>query len=170
MPLNSIQNQWDEYYPKVYGYFFRRVTSKSDVEDLTSLTMEGFLKVSQKPLENPHAYLWKIAHNQLARYINHKSKQPVIITLDENLNTGIDLSLENFRTEHFQTKIQNLMRCVEKNLNGIDLKIVQSVVMFDKKCPEVAQELNLNHDNVRQKLSRGLKKLKAKCIDIWNIS
>jgi hypothetical protein len=37
MPLSQTKlfNTWEEYYPKVYGYFLRRVNNHTDVEDLT---------------------------------------------------------------------------------------------------------------------------------------
>jgi DNA-directed RNA polymerase specialized sigma24 family protein len=35
MQDSDVEKQWSEYYPKVYGYFFRRLNSREDVEDLT---------------------------------------------------------------------------------------------------------------------------------------
>ncbi len=170
MSFYLIKAQWDQYYPKVYGYFFRRIDSKVDVEDLVSLTMEGLIKAlnkTDKPLSNPNAYLWRIAHNHLADYIKFKSKTPKTFSLDENLDF-IDQGLEDHRSSHFQAKVADLMQCVEQNLHGIEYKIVQLVVMFDQKSVDVANDLNLKPENVRQKLSRALKKLKANCLDLWN--
>jgi DNA-directed RNA polymerase sigma subunit (sigma70/sigma32) len=41
--------------------------------------------------------------------------------------------------------------------------------MYDQKSVDVAKDLNLKPENVRQILSRSLKKLKAKCLDLWNL-
>jgi hypothetical protein len=32
MTQKQIQNNWEEYYPKVFGYFFRRLNNQADVE------------------------------------------------------------------------------------------------------------------------------------------
>jgi RNA polymerase sigma factor (sigma-70 family) len=120
-----------------------------------------------KDLTNPNAYLWRITHNYLVDYIKHKSKIPQTFVLDENLDF-LDESMENLRSSHFQAKVQDLMQCVEQNLHGIEYKIVQLVIMYDQTAVTAASELNLKPANVRQKLSRSLKKLKANCLELWN--
>jgi len=172
MSYYTIENQWNQYFPKVYGYFFRRVDTKADVEDLTSLVMESFINALNNPnqeLSNPNGYLWRVAHNHLVDYIKHKSKLPKTFSLDENLDNTIDESLENHRSSHFQAKVADLMQCVELNLKGLEFKIVQQVVMFDQKSVDVAKDLNLKPENVRQIVSRSLKKLKANCLNLWNL-
>ena len=171
MSYYTIENQWKQYFPKVYGYFFRRIDAKIDVEDLTSLVMESFINALNNPdkiLSNPNGYLWRVAHNHLVDYIKHKSKQPKTFSLDENFDIVIDESLENHRSDHFQSKVTDVMQCVETNLKGLEYKIVQQVVMYDQKSVDVAKDLNLKPENVRQIVSRSLKKLKAKCLDLWN--
>jgi RNA polymerase sigma factor (sigma-70 family) len=171
MSPQEIESQWNHYYPKVYGYFFRRIENQNDVEDLTSIVLSIFMDALNRPdmpLQNPHAYLWRVAHNHLVNFINSKSKILTTIPIDENLDS-IDTEIETHRSRHFQDKVENLMECVERTLEGVELTIVKEVVMFDKKSVEVAAELNLKPDNVRQKLSRSLKKLKQHCTQLWLI-
>jgi RNA polymerase sigma factor (sigma-70 family) len=165
----NLKTQWDTYYPKVYGYFFRRIDLKDDVEDVTSIVMTKFLSaLYTKNLENPHAYLWQIARNQLAYYIKNKSKHPLSSQLEENHYTLIS-SIENYRSDHYQSKVDDIMECVKRNLRGEEFTIMQEVVMFDRTSAEVANELRLKADNVRQKLSRSIKKLRQACIDLWQV-
>ncbi len=161
---------WFTYYPKVYGYYFRRVNVKEDVEDLTSLVLTNFINKitdSSNSIQNPHGYLWRSAHNHLVNYIRAKSKRPAMVGIEGDVIDVIDQDIENHRSQHYKDKIKHIMRCVKNNLEGLDLKIVEEVVMMDKKSVDVAKVFGLTADTTRQKLSRGLKKLRAKCLDLW---
>jgi DNA-directed RNA polymerase specialized sigma24 family protein len=73
----NINAEWEIYYPKVYGYFFRRLNNRLDVEDLTSLVLSQFFQTlldqeKASRILNQNAYLWKIARNQLATFIDTK--------------------------------------------------------------------------------------------------
>jgi RNA polymerase sigma factor (sigma-70 family) len=162
---------WEEYYPSVYGYFFRRVNNRIDVEDLTSCVMTVFLDNmldKDKQIQNPHGFLWKIAYNHLAQFIRTKSKQVMSIGL-EDTDFEVSAEIEDRRSFHYQAKIQDLMTCVQKNLKDIELVIIEQVVMLDRKATEVCVELGLSAENTRQKLSRSLKKLRKNCLDIWQL-
>ena len=171
MSPNEIEELWKEYYPKVFGYFFRRVDNRQDVEDLTSLVLTAYLNALSErrdEIKNPHGYLWRIAHNYLVNFIKNKTKNPVFVAFTEDLEV-IDESIEIHRSERFNAKTQDLMQCVKDNLPELDFKIVELIVMFDRKSAEVAEELNLTAVNVRQKLSRSLKKLKQQCVNLWEL-
>jgi RNA polymerase sigma factor (sigma-70 family) len=163
---------WEEYYPKVYGYFYRRVEHRTDVEDLTSLVLTNYIQKMIDPgtnITNPHGYLWRSAHNHLVNFIKSKTIRPTIVGIEGEVEDVIDTDLEYQRSQNYQTKVSEIMQCVKKQLNSIELQIVQEVVMFDKKSVEVAKAINLSAQNTRQKLSRSLKKLKQKCIDLYQL-
>jgi len=171
MPYINIDTEWEEYYPKVYGYFFRRLDNRLDVEDLTSLVLSEFLKVIINPeksykILNKNAYLWKIAHNQLSVFINTKSKQAVLVGLDDNFEI-LDERVELERSLSYQDKINSLLHCIQNNLTDIDYKIVNLSLIEDRKSPEVATILNLSAENIRKRLSRSVAKLKVQCVSIW---
>ena len=44
---------WDEYYAKVYGYFYRRLDDKFLVEDLTAETLNDFFLSSKNRVNIP---------------------------------------------------------------------------------------------------------------------
>lgn len=168
----NLDSVWEEYYPKVYGYFFRRVDAREDVEDLTSMTMTQFcqtLKNSEKAkkIKNSNAYLWKIAHHQLADFIHSKSKRPITVGLDENFKI-IDDSLEKLQSSYFEDRKAGLLKCIQKSLNPIEHTIVIDSIINDYKSDELAVKLGLSSSNIRQKLSRSLKKLRQKCRQVWS--
>jgi RNA polymerase sigma factor (sigma-70 family) len=169
--LINLDKEWEIYYPKVYGYFFRRVNNRLDIEDLTSLVLNDFFKVltdetkSQK-VTNKNGYLWKIAYNYLADFIKLKSKKPLIVSYEENFEVQ-NQALEKFETQEFKQKISNLKECVKNSLKDLDFKIVSMCILEQQTSKEAAKLLGLSSDNVRQKLSRALKKLKVACRQIW---
>jgi hypothetical protein len=59
-------------------------------------------------LENPHGYLSKIARSKLADFINHKTKQPATLSLNDDLDT-IPEDLDKYRSDHYKQKTQDLM-------------------------------------------------------------
>ena len=171
MSYTNINYEWEFYYPKVYGYFFRRVDNRLDVEDLTSLVLSQFLEIildEQKSVRilNKNAYLWKIAHNQLVTFINTKSKQIVSVGLNDSFEI-IDERAELEKSSYYRNRIENLLHCIKQNLNGTDFNIVNLSLVEDRKSPEVAVILNLTALNVRKRLSRSVSKLKDKCKNVW---
>jgi len=167
--VNEVENLWNEYYPKVFGYFFRRLNTRQDVEDLVSVVLEVFIdKVTDKDItiKNKNAFLWRIAHNKLVDFIRTKSKNPVVVGFEENWNLIDDKAEITFSTA-YKGRIGKLMECIKHSLKSEDYQIVLESICNDKKSPEIAEMLNLTAANVRQKLSRNLKKLRKKCRDIW---
>lgn len=167
----NINAEWEIYYPKVYGYFFRRLNNRLDVEDLTSLVLFQFFQTLADPQKssrilNQNAYLWKIARNQLATFINNKSKQMIVVGFDDNID-AIDSDLENSTSNEYKLRIEKLLECVKKALSGIDFSIVNYSLIEDRKSPEVASLLNITAENVRKRLSRSVTKLKAQCRAVW---
>ncbi len=169
MLSHQLEKMWEEYYPKVFGYFYRRVNTREDVEDLTSIVMQKFLDVMSErgeEIKSPNGYLWKMANNQLNYFINTKSKLPISVSTSEEYDS-IDTSLDNYRSQNYKQKVESLMDCIKKVLKGVDFEIIKESLVEDKKSYEVAGELGLTADNVRQRLSRGLAKVRKKCGDLW---
>jgi RNA polymerase sigma-70 factor (ECF subfamily) len=168
---SAFESHWDEYYPKVYGYFFRRLEQREDVEDLTSMVMTQFMLVlldqeKCNRIENKLSYLWKIAHNHLVDFIATKKKRVIMVALDEDVS-ALDESLEKLYSRHVQERQQAVLKCVEHSLSSQDLELVQLSIMEDKQSAEVGKVLQLTAGNVRIRLYRALEKLRDKCREIW---
>ena len=162
--LKSLtQEEWNEWYNKVYGYFFRRVDSRSDVEDLTALTLNDFfLKIDVK---NPQGLIWVIARNKLTDYIRAKPKNHTVSF--DNLPESLMTANSNTYSDTYQSRIEHLKECVKKNLKEQDYSIVELCTISDFSSEMVAAQLGLSPANVRQKLSRSLKKVREICRRVW---
>lgn len=162
---------FEKFYPKIYGYFFRRVSNRTDVEDLSMVTLTNFFEVlRKKELEFPESYLWKIAHNQLVNFYSFSSKHKIAVGYDdiENIEHLIDPNIEENRSPYFKMRVESLLQCLKKNLEINDYKLVQASIFDGKNSIELSAEFGLKPDNIRQKLSRTFKKAKEKCKKIWN--
>lgn len=163
---NELTELWTELYPKVYGYFYRRVNSRTDVEELTASTMNTVF--TAKRVDNIYAYLWKVAHNHLVKYINTKTTSPIIVSMDENLDAWQPEYSEYELTEQpasgYNQRIQDLLDCVKANYgNPDDERLLFMSLVEEKNSTQIAILLNLSSDNVRQRLSRLVKKIRVKC-------
>ncbi|MEM1312261.1 MAG: sigma-70 family RNA polymerase sigma factor [Patescibacteria group bacterium] len=171
MSDDVLRRTWKEYYPKVYGYFFRRITNKTDVEDLTSIVMTKFLNLFQdenklNKIKNRHAYLWKIAHNQLVYFIKTQQKKAIEIGFGDDY-FEIDNQIEHAYSTRYQHKIQCLLECIDQSLKDQDAQIVKMAFIEEKSSKSIGHIFELKPENVRQKISRSIKKLKLACRDIW---
>lgn len=169
MSSQEIESLWNEYFPKVFGYFYRRLNCREDVEDLTSLVMTKFIhSLNEYDIAKPNAYLWRIAHNQLVNFYREKSKTPVFTSLLENEDQEwLDESLEQSRSSAYLQRVESLIHCAKLNLKGEEYLLVNSAILEDKKSAELAIELNTKPATIRKRLSRTLQKLRDKCASVW---
>jgi RNA polymerase sigma factor (sigma-70 family) len=162
------QNEWNYWYNLVFGYFYRRVNSRFDAEELTANTLNDFF-LTDKQVENQKAFLWGIARHKFFDYLREKKLKPTNLNLDQIENSLKDsVDLEDTNNPYFLARIENLKKCIKNHLKDLDQEIVDLVVSGDFKCSFVAKELGISHSNVRQRLSRAIKKLKQNCTKFWN--
>lgn len=160
----NYEQLWEEYYDKVYGYFFKRVTNKTDVEDLSIEVMSKFFDyILKKDTPNPNALIWKISSCHLVNFIRNKKKQ-INYTSVEEFFVNANHEMETTYCERFDFDINNLKLCVNKVLNDTQLKVFSLSIFEDLKTKEIATQLNLSIDNVRQIMSRSVSKIKLECI------
>ena len=171
---NFDSSEWKTRYDQVYGFFYRRVNSRFDVEDLTMETLERSY-ITEKKIDNPNGFLWGIARNKMLEYIRYKGKNQFQELADwtksengqNNTNELQDNLLQMYQSSEYQAKLERLKECARNQLSDLDLEIVELCVSQDFKSSEVAAKLNISPENVRQRLSRAIKKLRDKCREVW---
>lgn len=170
MSSKEVENLWNEYFPKVFGYFYRRLNCREDVEDLTSVVVTSFIdNLSKKEITNPNAYLWRIAHNQLANFIREKSKNPIYVSLEDDEHyQWVDESIEEGRSNSYKQKITQLINCAKMNLKGEEYALIVETFLDEKNSTQIAESQNAKPATIRKRLSRSLQKLRQKCLDIWD--
>lgn len=161
----ELKKQWLYWYPRVYGYFYKRIGQKYEIEELTANTLNTvFLAQNIKDFK---AYLWKVAHNYLVRYINTKNLEPMTISLDDSMEF-VDQRLENTTSRRYNGKLEQLKKCIQNQIKDEhERQLLDLCIQQEKNSTEVGKLLNLNPGNVRQKLFRTLKKLRESCRQLW---
>ncbi|GAB4143234.1 MAG: hypothetical protein OHK0017_00330 [Patescibacteria group bacterium] len=167
----EAKEAWDYWYPLVYGYFFRRLNAREDVEDLTANTLSALLL--HEDVKNPRAFVWQTARNQLVEFIKQKSKAPKLVNLDsaefmlENYQVEEHLYDENEYSDDYKEKVLRVTQCIENSLKDEDYRIVRLSILENRNSTEVGELMEMKAATVRQKLKRAILKLKEKCIQIW---
>ena len=175
MSENEITlDDWQYWYSRVYAYFYKRVNGMYEVEELTSQTLNTAFMA--KNVLNFKAYTWKVAHNYLVKYIQTKNLDPMPISWDENVDLAsasipkwqMEQTFETQTSEQYQNKLSQLLECIRQNVTKPDdYKILEMSICEEKNSVEIAAIVGLSSDNVRQKLSRNIKKLRQSCVDLW---
>jgi len=164
MNNTPTQTDWNYWYDMVYGYFYRRLNSRSEVDELTSETVTDFL-LKNEEIQNPKALIFSIAKNKMKQFLYRKQR---------NAYTDFDqMSYAQFNPQtdvysnHYYHKIEQLKACIQRQLNTQDQEIVELCVQSDFSSKQASQMLQITSTNIRQRLSRALKKLREQCKNIW---
>jgi RNA polymerase sigma-70 factor, ECF subfamily len=160
MNETELQDIWKTYFPRVYGYFFRRVSNRQDVDDLTSIVMTSFIQAKiEKDIDKIESYLWAIARTQLFLFIRNKSKAPVTIEMTEEFDTSSDFeNIQAART--LEERLSRLYNLTKNNLTQEEQKIFSLTYQDGYNSVEIGKLLDLKSNTVRQKLSRIISKIK----------
>ena len=85
-PLVTLEEIYEEFFPKIYNYFFYRLLHKEETEDLVS---QVFVKIAEHlDRYDPHkarlsTWIYRIAENTLTDYFRTR-KAPLSYDHEEN--------------------------------------------------------------------------------------
>ena len=148
---------WDNWYIRIYAYFYKRIDNKLDCEELTITTLEIFF-LNEGKIENEIAFIFKTARNKILEYF--RSKKKLFLNIE-------DLESKLYYSNNYKEKKSKLLECAEKYLEKENLEIVEMCIMEDFSGKEVAKKTNLKEATVRQRLKRSLDKIRKNCLKIW---
>jgi RNA polymerase sigma factor (sigma-70 family) len=156
----DLQELWETYFPRIYGYFYRRVTNRADVDDLTSIVMTSFIQSqSSKPIDNIEAYLWSIARTQLALFIRNKSKTPVTLEMTTNIEKSDDFETKQMAIT-LEMRLDRLFQIMDTYLSHEERSIFTLAYQDGYNSTQIGEKLGIKANTIRQKLSRILTKIK----------
>lgn len=167
-PNQTIDELWEQYYPKVYGYFYRRINNIQDVEDLTSVVLTGFLTKLMNNLDTiskPNGYLWKVAYFHLVDFIDHKSKKPLPISIEDDFETPNDIETQ-LQDDELNDKLERILIYAQKSLSNEEYTIFSRSYLDGDKIMDIAHDLDLKANTVTVKLKRIIQKLKNQSLTI----
>lgn len=168
--VKQDQMAFNEFYLKTVDMFFRYINSnffmrKEEAEDIISdfyvKRREIWKKYDFK--QSFSAFVWTVFKNLLKDNFK-KHKDISFSTFNNSDSTSFedkledDLDILELLESNFQFKqIENAM----KNIDAESREIIYLKFIEEKDNTEIAEMLEITNENVRQKISRSLKKLKA---------
>ena len=159
-PRKIFNGLYDKYINKIYRFVFFRVNSKETAEDLTSEVFSRVWKTIQKgtKLENPGAFLYRIARNIVTDYYRQKPEPQIsladykeVVDPAPNLDDTVSLKSD---IDTIKTALTGLG---EDYQEVIALRYVE-----DYSISEIAKILDRPEGTVRVMLHRGLEELRNK--------
>jgi RNA polymerase sigma-70 factor (ECF subfamily) len=152
-------------YQKIlFPYIYNIVGSVDDSLDVAQESVIRFLNSDQDNIENPKAYLIKIAINQAINFKNllrHQKEKYPGTWLPEPLETGAE-SLHQMDKEKIIT--YSLMVLLEK-LSGKERAVYILKEIFQYNHQDISDVLNISVENSRQILRRSRKRIRQDVYD-----
>jgi RNA polymerase sigma factor (sigma-70 family) len=159
----QIDSLWNEYYSRVFAYFYKRLNCYEDTEELASTSMTIFLsKMEQEEisLDAQYGYLWKIVRSQLANRLRIKLSKPSTISLENDEDFEMS-DIESKTSAQYEILIQSVFEQAEHILKHDELQLLKLSYQDGKNSIQIAGQLSSNPVAIRKRMSRITKKLKT---------
>lgn len=161
--MASIQKKfgyiYDKYVKKVYLFVYLKVSSQEIAEDITSRVFtQSWNKFKEvKNLENPRAYIYRVARNEVVNYYREKSKLKIVST------ESIEISGPEPEIEQ-ETQVKSEIKDIKKAVSLLK-DDYQNVIIWhyldDLPVKEIAGIMEKPEGTVRVMLHRALKEVKS---------
>ena len=157
-PQKIFSELYDQYVDKIYRFIFLKVSSQEVAQDLTSETFLRGWKVFRNPkdIENPPAFLYKIARNLVIDHYREKEQKSTISIEDLRI---VD-PRSNLEEKAILTSDLNTIKGALTNLKEDYQTVIIWHYLDDLSIPEIAKILEKPEGTVRVTLHRALKNLK----------
>ncbi len=150
---------YDKYVDEIYRFIFLKVSQRSVAQDITSETFrKGWQSFKKNPnMENPRAYLYKIARNLV---IDHYRTRKRHISPDDLVNELKDES-EDFAEKAAETREMAKVKKAMENLNEDYQDIIIYKYLEEMENSEIAEIMGKSEGSVRVTAHRAINALKA---------
>ncbi len=157
MNKHDADNIISSYVKKLFGFAVSRVSKIDEAEELAAeITLEVYKSLlKQDRIENPDGYIYRIARNVYAGYIDSKRKNTAVDGI-EYIPDDRDFTLELIDSESC-----GILRREITYLSKIQREIIVQHYFHDRKVREIAAMLSLNENTVKWHLACSRKELKT---------
>jgi len=148
---------YDDHSDAIFRYCYYRVFDREKAKDFVQETYFRVWKymVSDKPIENIKAFLYKIARN----IIIDESKKKKSSSLDQIMETGFAPSVDaREKTQDYFTGKELII--IVKSLEEKYRDVMLMKYIDDLSTQEIALAINETENNVYVRISRGLEKVR----------
>jgi len=160
-PKQLFSQIYDNCVDKIYRFIFLKVNSQEIAEDLCSETfLKGWqiFKENSQEIENPQAFLYKIARNLVIDYYRERGRARTVPT-DSVSITDPD---ENLQEKAFVNSEIEMLKTAISNIKEDYQEVLIWHYIDDYSISEISQIMDKSEGAVRVMLHRALKALKNK--------
>lgn len=149
---------YDQHIDKIYRFIFVKVNSQEIAEDLTSETFLKGWRSFQNPrdIENPSAFLYKIARNLVIDHYRQKAKKNTVRVEDFNI---IDTRSNLEENAILASDLNVVMRAIGGLKNNYQTVIIWRY-LDDLSISEMAEMLQKSEEATRVMIHRAMKELR----------
>ena len=148
---------YDKYIKKIYRFIFLKVNSEDIAQDLCSDTfLKGWESFKTQKIDNPQAFLYKIARNLVIDYYREKGRTQVVSAEYASI---VDPRKDIEQEAMLKSDIDQV-KAVLTNLKGDYQNVIIWRYLDELSIQKIAKMLNKSEDNTRVMLHRALKALK----------
>lgn len=158
-PRKIFSRLYDQNIDQIYRFIYFRVGSEETAQDICAETFtRGWdaFKEKHDQIDNPRAFLYRIAHNLVADH--HKDRTKTEFVSFENVSlSDPDTDIEEM--SEINSDFNNIKKALE-SINGDYKEIIVMHYLNDLQIPEIAKSLDKSEGAVRVQLHRAIKALK----------
>jgi len=156
-PRKKFSKIYDQYIEKIYRFIFLKVNSQEIAQDLCSETfLRGWESFKQNKIENPQAFLYRIARNLVTDFYREKGKARIISAeYTQIIDPRQDLEEKTLLNSDLDT-----VKTALTNLKDEYQTVIIWHYLDDLPLPEIAKILDKSEKTTRVMLHRALKSLK----------
>ena len=152
----------EEYVEPIFRYCLKRLSDRREAEDLAQEILVNVLKGIEKyEIKNLQAWVWRIAHNRYARFIDQKNNGlEICYGQDYIFNTAAPNDPVNEKTIREEEK-----QAVFKSLHSLSQmyrKIMVDYYVQENSVKEIAKKYDLPPTTVKWRLHSGREKVKER--------
>lgn len=161
--MGSIQKKfgyiYDKYVKKVYLFVYLKVSSPEIAEDITSRVFtQSWNKFKEvKDFENPRAYIYRVARNEVVNYYREKSKLKIVSTETIEIS-GPEPEIE--QEAQAKSEIEDIKKAVSLLKDDYQNVIIWHY-LDDLPIKEISGIMEKPEGTVRVMLHRALKEVKG---------
>lgn len=156
-PRKKFSKIYDQYIKNIYRFIFLKVNSQEIAQDLCSETfLRGWESFKQNKIENPQAFLYRIARNLVTDFYREKGKTRIISAeYTQIIDPRQDLEEKTLLNSDLDT-----VKTALTNLKDEYQTVIIWHYLDDLPLPEIAKILDKSEKTTRVMLHRALKSLK----------
>lgn len=140
------ENKIIPYIEPIFRFCYKRLSNRYDAEDLASEIICHILEGMNKyQIESLDAWVWRIAHNRYARFINNRNKNQIVLSCEDELFDIADYSnVDEDNTQEQYETVFRYLHTLSSEYKNIFVGLLYWQIVTQKSCRKVFSPRNHN--------------------------